>query len=658
MAISPDRYSDGDTLLAHVQGAERQKGRGKLKIFLGYIAGVGKTHEMIRAAHLRKNEGVDVVVGYVETHNRPEIEVLLEGLTIIPRRMMDYKGVKLSEFDIDTVLALHPALVLVDELAHTNVQGSRHQKRYQDVEELLDAGINVYTTLNIQHVESLNDVIAQITSVVVRETIPDAVIDGAIEIDVVDLAPPKLLQRLRDGKVYVANMAARAIDRFFNESNLVTLRELAFRCAEERVDSQMLAYVQTHAIPQSATTDKHILVCVAPDALSERLVRTAWWKADRTNASLSVLYVETPSHHLLTKKEKDQLSRTMKFAEKLGATTATVFGLNVAKTAIEYARQHNVTRIIIGKTLRPRWQEFIFGSIDDQIVHNSGTVEVDVISSEGYTPKKLVDLDYLLPTTPFRDYLICLAFIILITGIGWPVKTFIPVTIFAMIYLLAIFYVAWRRGLLPAIITTVVSALAFDFFLTPPYLSFLISNTADIITFLGMIIVGTLISVLVARLRGHSESALIREKETGTIFALSQDLAIAMDTNSILTAVAKHINDMFKWQSTFLLPEGERVVEHTVSPGLVLDADERAIAQWVYKHREVAGYDTDTLHGSRIRFVPLQSHQRVLGVMAVKPTEPKGVITPEQSRILSAFANQAALALERVNLATARGRGV
>ena len=658
MAISPDRYPDGDTLLAHVQGEERKKDRGKLKIYLGYIAGIGKTYEMLRAAHLRKNEGIDVVAGYIETHNRPEIEALLEGLTIIPRRMMDYKGVKLSEFDIDAVLALHPALVLVDELAHTNVPGSRHQKRYQDIEELLDAGIDVYTSLNIQHVESLNDVIARITGVVVRETIPDSVIDGATEIEIVDLAPSEILQRLRDGKVYVAGMAARTIDRFFNESNMVALRELAFRCAEERVNNLMLAYRQTHAIPGPGTANEHILVCIAPDALSERLVRTAWWKADRTNASLSVLYVERPSHHLITKQEKDQLARTLQFAEKLGAMTATVFGLNVANTAIEFARQHNVTRIIIGKTLRPRWQELIFGSIDDQLVHNSGTIEVDVISSEGYAPKKLVDLDYLLPPTPFRDYLICLAFIILITGIGWPVKTFIPVTIFAMIYLLAIFYVAWRRGLLPAIITTVVSALAFDFFLTPPYLSFLISNTADIITFLGMIIVGTLISVLVARLRGHSESALIREKETGTIFALSQDLAIAMDTNSILTAVAKHINDMFKWQSTFLLPEGERVVEHTVSPGLVLDADERAIAQWVYKHREVAGYDTDTLHGSRIRFVPLQSHQRVLGVMAVKPTEPKGVITPEQSRILSAFANQAALALERVNLATARGRGV
>ena len=300
--------------------------------------------------------------------------------------------------------------------------------------------------------------------------------------------------------------------------------------------------------------------------------------------------------------EKDQLSRTLQFAEKLGATTATVFGLNVASAVIDYSHRHTITRIIIGKTLRPRWQEFVFGSIVDQLVHNSGSIEVDVISSEGYAPKKLVDFDFLLQATPSRNYLICLALIVLITGAGWFVKSFIPITIFAMIYLLVVVVVAWRRGLLPAIFTTVVSALAFDFFLTQPYLSFTISNPEDIITFLAMIIIGILVSVLVARLREHSESALIREKETGTIFALSQDLAAAVDTDSILSVVAKHINNVFRWESMFLLPEGERVAEHTVSPRLILDADERAIAQWVYKHGEVAGYDTDTLHSSRIRF--------------------------------------------------------
>jgi len=650
MTISQGPNIDPGTRTALLRVGDRYEYRGELKIFLGYIAGVGKTQEMLKAAHLRKNEGVDVVAGYVETHGRPETDMLLRGLTSIPCRMMDYKGAQLPEFDIDAVLALHPALVLVDELAHTNVPGSRHQKRYQDVEELLDAGIDVYTTLNIQHIEALNDDIARITGVVVHETVPDTLFDGAAEVEVVDLAPSEILQRLRDGKIYVPDIARRAIDRFFNEENMVTLRELALRRAQGRLDSRMLANKQSRAIPGPETAGEHILVCVAPDALSERLVRTARQKADRTNAKLSVLSVETPAHPFLTKQEKDQLSRTLQLAEKLGATTATVFGLNVASTVIDYSRRHNLTRIIIGKTLRPRWQELVFGSIDDQLVHNSGSIEVDVISSEGFAPKNIVDLDFLRPVRPVHDYLLCLALIILITGIGWLVKSFIPVTIFAMLFLLAIVFVAWRRGLLPAIFTTVVASLAFDFFLIPPYLTFVISGTGDLTTFFGTIIIGILISVIVARMRKNSESALMREKETGIIFALSEDLAATVDTNAILSVVAKHINDTLTWESTFLLPEGERVVEHPVGPRLILDEDEKAIAQWVHKHSEIAGYDTDTLHGSRLRFVPLKSHQRVLGVMAVRPTKPKGVITPEQSRILDAFANQAALALERVSL--------
>src|SRR5208283_3924229 len=334
MTISQGPNIDPGTRTALLRVGDRYEYRGELKIFLGYIAGVGKTQEMLKAAHLRKNEGVDVVAGYVETHGRPETDMLLRGLTSIPCRMMDYKGAQLPEFDIDAVLALHPALVLVDELAHTNVPGSRHQKRYQDDEELLDAGIDVYTTLNIQHIEALNDDIARITGVVVHETVPDTLFDGAAEVEVVDLAPSEILQRLRDGKIYVPDIARRAIDRFFNEENMVTLRELALRRAQGRLDSRMLANKQSRPIPGPETAGEHILVCVAPDALSERLVRTARQKADRTNAKLSVLSVETPAHPFLTKQEKDQLSRTLQLAEKLGATTATVFGLNVASTVI------------------------------------------------------------------------------------------------------------------------------------------------------------------------------------------------------------------------------------------------------------------------------------------------------------------------------------
>ena len=650
MVVNSENRPDPDTLLAHVQGEERQKHRGKLKIFLGFIAGVGKTYEMLQAAHLRRREGIDVRIGYVETHDRPETDALLAGLTIIPRKMVEYRGVTIPEMDLDAVLAVHPQLVLVDELAHTNAPGSRHQKRYHDIEELLDAGIDVYTTLNIQHVESLNDVVAQITGVQVRETIPDRVIDEANEIELVDLAPPELLQRLREGKVYVPDMAARAIEQFFNEGNLYALRELALRRAAERVDDQMLAWMQTRAIPGPWAAGESLLVCVGAGPLSERLVRTARRQADRLNSPWSAIYVETPSHHRLSKEAKEQVSRTLHLSEKLGATTATVFGLSIAGTVIEYARKHNVTRIIIGKTLRPRWQEFVFGSVVDQLIHNSGTIDVYVISSEEKTLQKPVPMEPLLPASLPQDYIASLALVAFVTITGWFIKSFISPANLVMLYLLAVVIVAFRRGLKPAIFTAVIGVLAFDFFFIPPHLTFRVSDTEYLITFTGMIIVGALISLLVARAHEHADAAQIREKETGTLYALSQDLAVAVDVNSIVTAVAKHISGIFQWESVFLLPKGNELVVREASPGLRLDADDIAVATWAYQHGTIAGYDTDTLHGSRLRYIPLQRTQGVLGIMGVKPAEPDGMITHEQDRILMAFANQTALALERVNL--------
>ena len=645
---------DPDTLLVRVTETERQKHRGKLKIFLGYIAGVGKTYEMLRAAHLRKDECIDVQIGYIETHGRIETEALVNGLPVIPRKEVEYRGIRLEEMDLDEILKIHPTLVLVDELAHSTVPGSRHPKRYQDVEELLAAGIDVYTTLNIQHVESLNDVVAQISGIIVRETIPDRVIDEATEIEVVDLAPPELLQRLREGKVYVPDMARTAIEQFFNEGNLYALRELALRRAAERVDDQMLAYMQTRAIPGPWAASEHLLVCIGPSPLSERLVRTARRQADRMNATWSAVYIETPSHHRLSKEGKEQLWRTLQLAEKLGATTATPFGLNVASTVIEYARRHNVTRIVIGKTLRPRWQEFVFGSVVDQLIHNSGPIDIYVISSGKDMPDKPAVMEPLLPATPPKDYIASFVLVAIITIAGWPIHRYLSPTNQAMIYLLAVVAVAWRRGLWPAIFTSIIGVLAFDYFFVPPYLTFRFTDTEYLITFAGMVIVGSLISLLVARAKDYADAAGIREKETGTLYALSQDLAVAVTTDAIITAVRNHIHGIFEWDSVFLLPKQNGLVVHSASPGLVTDDDDIAVATWAFQHGAVAGYDTDTLHGSPLRFIPLQGTQGVVGIMGVRPTEPNGVITPEQSRILTAFANQAALALERVNLTITR----
>jgi len=647
----PEYRPDPDTLLARIKGEERKKHRGKLKIFLGYIAGVGKTYEMLKAAHLRRAEGVDVRAGYVEIHGRKETEALLEGLTVIPRRMIEYHGVTLPEFDLDATLQCRPALVLVDELAHTNVTGSRHLKRYQDVEELLDAGIDVYTTLNVQHVESLNDVVAQITGVIVRETVPDRVIDEADEIEVVDLAPPELLQRLREGKVYVPDMAARAIEKFFNEGNLYALRELALRRAAERVDEQMLAYMQTRAIPGPWAAGEHLLVLVGPGPLSERLVRTARRQADRMGgARCTALYVETPAHHRLSKEGQEQLARSMELARKLGAETVTLFGFNIASTVIDYARRHNITRIVVGKTLRPRWQEYLFGSIVDQLIHDSGTIDVYVISSEEHAPPIIGDMEHLLPVAPPQDYLVAVALVGAVVVIGWLIKSFISATNLAMLFLLAVVVIAFRRGLRPAIFTAIIGVLAFDFFFVTPYLTFRVSDSEYLITFAGMIIVGTLVSLLVTRARDHASAAQSREKETGTLYALSQDLAVAADAGAVIAAGTRHIREIFQWQSIVLLPVGDGLEVPPSQSGIVLNDDDIAVATWAFQHSAVAGYDTDTLHGSRLRYIPLTGAAGALGILGVKPADADGIITHEQERILTAFANQMALALERVRL--------
>ena len=600
-----DQRPDPDTILACVQKEELQKKRGKLKIFLGYIAGVGKTYEMLKAAHLRKDEGIDVRIGYIEPHGRHETEVLMEGLPVIPLRTNEYHGVKLTEMDLDAILTAHPQLVLVDELAHTNIPGSRHLKRYQDVEELLAAGIDVYSTLNVQHIESLNDVVARITGVIIKEKIPDRVIDEATEIEVVDLAPPELLQRLREGKVYVPEMAARAIEQFFNEGNLYALRELVLRRAAERVDTQMLAYMQTRSIPGPWPVGEYLLVCIGPGPLAERLIRTARRQADRINAHWCAIYIETPAHHRLSREAKEQVDRSLQMAEKLGATTISLFGLNVANTVIEYARQHNVTRIIIGKTLRPRWQEFVFGSVVDQLIHNSGPIDVYVISSGKDMPEKPADAEPLLPASPPRDYVDSLTLVVAVTIFGWVFHPLISPVNQLMFYLLAVVVIAFKRGLRPAIFTSILGVIAFDFFFVPPYLTFRLSDTQYLVTFVVILIVGSLISMLVASARRHADAAQIREKETGTLYALSQDLAGATDAATIMNAVGRHVREIFQWESVFFLPENGLLAVHAQSPGLVIDGDDIAVATWTFQHGTIAGYDTDTLHGSKLRYIPL-----------------------------------------------------
>jgi two-component system sensor histidine kinase KdpD len=380
-----DSRPDPDQLLAQVQAEEKSATRGRLKIFLGYAAGVGKTYAMLEAARQRKNEGVDVVIGYVETHKRAETEAMVEGFEILPRKTIEYRGVTLTEMDVDAVIVRHPTLALVDELAHTNAPGSRHPKRYQDVEDLLDAEIDVYTTLNIQHLESLNDVVAQITGVIVRETIPDSVIDEASEIELIDLPPDELLSRLEEGKVYIPEQAARAIREFFRKGNLTALREMTMRRAAERVDDQMRSYMQTRAIPGPWPAAERLLVCISPSPLSEHLIRSARRLADELQAEWMVVYIETPQLAAIAPEKRDRVTSILRLAEELGARSYVIpSGGSItatSQTIMGFARKNNITKIIVGKPLRPRWQEFLRGSLVDHLIHKSGDIDIYVVTS-------------------------------------------------------------------------------------------------------------------------------------------------------------------------------------------------------------------------------------------------------------------------------------
>jgi len=644
---------DPDQLLARVQADENLRRRGQLKVFLGYAAGVGKTYAMLEAAHQRREEGVDVVIGYLETHKRIETEELAAGLESLPRKKIEYHSVELTEMDVDAILARHPRLVLVDELAHTNAPGSRHPKRYQDVEELLTAGLDVYTTLNIQHLESLNDVVAQITGTLVRETIPDSVIDSATEIELVDLPPDELLNRLREGKVYIPEQAARAIEEFFRKGNLTALREMAMRRAAERVDDQMRSYMQTRAIPGPWHVAERLLVCISPSTLSERLVRSTRRLAAELSAEWFAVYVETPEHERLSQASRDQVARTMRLAEELGArskilplsqTTTGVVG-----TILQYAHKHNVTKVIIGKPLRPIWQEWLRGSVVDQLIRRSGTIDVYVISSAeaGKLPPEETPWR---PHQPYLRYVWSLLLVAAATLFSMLFGREISPTNLVMVYLLMVVIAAVYLGRGPAILASVLGVLAFDFFFVPPKLTFTVSDAEYLLTFAGLLVVGWVISYLTARARDQADAVGRREADTAALYDLSRDFAAADGMEDVLSALQTHIEQAFGRKVVVYLAEGEKLLTNETVSDAQLDETEIAVAQWAFKNGESAGRGTNTLPGAEFRFIPLKTARRTVGILGVKPKETESVLSPEQRRLLEAFASQAAQAIERVQL--------
>ncbi len=647
-----DQRPDPDALLRRVKEEESRQARGKLKIFFGATAGVGKTYAMLEAAHEQQADGVDVVVGWVETHGRAETEALLQGLEILPARTVDYRGTTLREFDLDAALARRPHLILMDELAHTNAPGLRHAKRWQDVQELLGAGINVYTTINVQHLESLNDVVAQITGIVMRETVPDSVLEQADDVELVDLPPDDLLQRLKDGKIYLPEQAKQAIQNFFRKGNLIALREMALRRTADRVDEQMQVYRRDHAVARTWPAAECIMVCVNLKPRGARLVRAARRMAAGLHAKWIAVYVQTSRHLRLPEAERERVSQTLRLAEQLGAETVTLSGDNVSQELLNYARVRNVTKIIAGKPLRARWKEWVFGSVVADLVRNSGEIDIYVITGEAGEGRPLAS-GVLRRTSTWWAYGQGALTVAGCSLVAWLMFPFFGAANLIMVYLLGVTVVATRYGRGPSVVASVLSVAAFDFFFIPPYFSFAVSDVQYLLTFAVMLLVALVISGLTVRIRQQAEAARQRERRASVLYAMSRDLATHRLLANLTREATRHLRDVFESQVAVLLPDpgGRLILQPGEQVSFTFDHRDQGVAQWAFDHNQMAGLGTETLPGAGALYLPLVGLQGPVGVLAVRPAQPQRLLAPEQMHLLETFANQIALVIERARLA-------
>ncbi len=644
---------DPEAFLARARQEEARRRRGKLKVFFGAAAGVGKTYAMLEAAGEQRADGVDVVIGHVETHGRAETDVLLTGLEILPPRLVEYRGTTLREFDLDGALTRHPTLILVDELAHTNATGSRHTKRWQDVLELLDAGIDVYTTVNVQHVESLNDVVAKITGVVVRETVPDSVLEQADEMELIDLPPDDLLQRFKEGKVYMPDQAEEALRNFFRKGNLIALRELALRSTAARVDAQMRVYMREHAIGKIWPAAERLLVCISPSPLSARLVRVAKRMAESLGAQWIAAWVETPAQLRLPQEARDRVVQTLRLAEQLGAETITLSGPKMSEALLAFAHDRNVTKILVGKPTRSLWKRLLLGSIVDALVQGSGDIDIYVISGEREEAPILAPVRPRAVAVDWLAYGRAAAIVALVTGVAWLMFPLFELANLVMIYLLGIVVVAMRHGRGPSLLAAVLSVAAFDFFFIPPYFTFAVSDARYLFTFVVMLLVGLVISDLTVRIRTQAEAAGDRERRTASLYAMSRELSSTRGVDELLTIAVRHIGEVFRSQIVVLLPAADGLLapRGPVPADFRPDSSELGVARWAYEHRQPAGLGTATLPGASALYLPLLAPRGPVGVLGVRPGDHHGFDAPEQLHQLETFANQTALAIERALLA-------
>lgn len=648
-----DRRPDPDALLAATQAQEAEARRGKLRILFGASPGVGKTYAMLLEAGRLRAQGLDVVVGVVETHGRGETAALLKDLEVLPRKEVEHRGGVLKEFDLDAAVKRRPAILLVDELAHTNAPGCRHPKRWQDVEELLAAGIDVLTTVNVQHIESLNDIVGGITGIRVWETVPDHVFAGANEVVLVDLPPDDLLVRLREGKVYLPEQAERAIQNFFRKGNLIALRELALRQTADRVDDQMRAFRRTTAAERVWQTRDTLLACIGPSDVDEKVVRTAARLAAKLDAAWHAVYAETSTLQRLPEARRRAILKTLRLAQELGAETATLSGEDAVETVLDYARRHNLGRIVVGRSTRARWRLPGREPFSRRLGAHAPDIDLIAVARDESAARHAA----VAPTEPheeararpqWRGYLYAVLTCVGITVMATPLLPYFELTNIVMLFLLGVVFIAYRFGRGPAVLAALLNVAAFDFFFVPPRLSFAVSDVQYLVTFSVMLIIGLVTGHLTAGLRYQLRVARGREQRARSLSEMAKSLSSALVEEQVVALSDKFVESTFRAKTAILLPDSNDRLQAPAARGGTPTHD-LAVAQWCYDKNEPAGAGTDTLPANAQLYLPLKAPMRVRGVLVIEPESPRLLMIPEQRRLLETFAALVAIALERIH---------
>ena len=645
-----DNRPNPDELLASLYNEEEKSKRGKLKIFFGMCAGVGKTYTMLETVHAEKMKGSDIIIGYVETHNRKETAELAEGLEIIPRKKYEYKSTSVQEMDLDAIIARHPSVVIVDELAHTNAPGSRHTKRFQDVQEILENGINVYTTLNVQHLESRSETVAQITGIIVRETVPDEIFENADEVEVVDLTPEELLQRLSDGKVYTPERSKEAIENFFRKGNITALREMALRIVADRVDKQLHDYMQQKRIRGPWKSGLHLLVAIDYHQQSTRLLRWAKNLSYSMGASIQAIYVETL--HKLTPKEHGQLEKNINLAKQLGIKFRIITNYDVVKAIVDFAQKENVTHIIVGK---PRIRNILsmlrLENFVNKLIRYSGNIDVYILGSDSQAKdhfKQRVSIPAF--TSNIRQYFIINIYVILTAIICFLVKDYIGYQVVSFVLLFLVSILALFYGTGPILLTATLCALIWDYFFIPPRYTLHIEKPVDMLMLLMFFIIALMNGILTSRVRRQEKRIRIREERTNALYQLTRELSLAVGLEDVSKIAVRYIRKYFSLDCAIILKNDLNQLDDKVNheTGLNLTENELSIASWVFKHAAKAGKNTDTLPSTDYTFYPLMGDSN-MGVVVVKHLN---LFTQGEEQFWEAFLSQISGRYEREFLRT------